>query len=518
MRSLFNFREIRETENKIINEIVPSLILMENAGRHAAEIILHIFPEPEDYEIYIITGKGNNAGDGFVIARHLLTGGYRVNLIMLADASELKGDARINHDVLIKLNFPNLTFCNIDSLHANCKILIIDAILGTGITGKPDEKFATAIRRINGLKNINSNLKVVSVDIPSGLYESCNYSDVIKADYTITMGALKSELLFGEAKEAAGKIFIADIGVGSEIFNTYNIYGKYVAEPVDIKAAFPRRKKHSYKYSNGKALIIGGSKGFSGAMIMSCISSLKAGAGAVFAAYPDCISAHFGRKLYEAIKTELESTAEGTISPDSLDSVKKLWSKADAVLIGPGISVHPATKSFIREVILKCPVTLVADADALTVLSEEPDLLLRRNNNSEIILTPHLGEFSRLSGYKIDEIKKNRLNIAVDFARRYNVNLILKSETSVSVTREGKLYVNMTGSEVLATAGSGDVLSGIVVSLLAQGCNVLNAMICANYIHGMTGLLYFKKRGNKQTAMQRDLIELIPEAITETIA
>ena len=263
--------------------------------------------------------------------------------------------------------------------------------------------------------------------------------------------------------------------------------------------------------------MIGGSKGLSGAVIMSSLAALKAGSGAVLAAYPRSITAHFSRKLNEVIKTELDETPDGSIAGDSYTKILKQLSKADAVLIGPGFSLNPETANFLFDVISNSTKLLVIDADALTLLAGNVEILKQRKSESEIILTPHLGEFSRLSGKTTDEINANRFEIVRDFAKEYNINVILKSETSLSCTSDGKIYINNSGNELLGSAGSGDVLSGIIVSLLAQSGNVITAMICGNYIHGMLADIYYDKYGNKQSASQQDLIKLIPAAVTEIL-
>jgi ADP-dependent NAD(P)H-hydrate dehydratase / NAD(P)H-hydrate epimerase len=336
----------------------------------------------------------------------------------------------------------------------------------------------------------------------------------VNADHTVTMGAIKTEMLFGEGKENCGEITIVPIGITEDLLNKYNTYGKYDITASDVKQIFPRRRKTSYKYSNGKALIIGGSKGLSGSVILSSLAALSSGAGAVLAAIPVSISAHFSRKMLEVIKTELDETSEGSIAGTSYERISKQIKKADAVLIGPGLSLNKETKSFLFELIEKCDKNLIIDADALTLIAEDPGILLKRNSKNGIILTPHIGEFSKLSGLKIEDITPDRFLAVREFSARYSVNVIMKSETSFACLKTGEIFINPTGNELLASAGSGDVLSGILVSLLAQTKDVKKAMICGNYLHGLAADIYAEKNGNKQTATQQELIKLIPRAIT----
>jgi NAD(P)H-hydrate epimerase len=402
----------------------------------------------------------------------------------------------------------------VNSVNKKTKTLVIDSILGSGVKGKLSEDFSAAITYLNKLKGKNKKLRIVSIDVPSGLMSGKQVNPVVDSDITITMGALKTELLYGEGKECAGDIFVIPIGVPDSYLNSYNTYNKYAVEYEDIAGLFPKRRKSSYKYSNGKALIIGGSAGLSGAVIMSSVSALKSGAGAVVAAIPESIASHFSRKLPDVIKELLEMTPEGSISGSSFKKISKRIDYADAVLIGPGISLNKETGSFVFEAIKKCSRNMVIDADALTVLAEDTNVLINREYNSDIILTPHIGEFSRLSGVSSEDILLDRFEVVRYFVSKYKVSVILKSETSFSCLGNREIYINTTGNESLGVVGSGDVLSGILVSLLAQTGDVYRTMICGNYIHGFCSDLYYEKYGNKQSASQQDFIKLIPKALT----
>ena len=528
MRPAFTFTEIREAERTIIEkEGIPSLILMENAGKNTFDVITSLYPDIAERTIVIVCGKGNNAGDGFVIARHFLINGIPVDVYNLSGPGELKNDALVNFEILVKLgsgicsmnniteNDPDILYTSLKKLKG--KALIIDALLGSGTKGSVKGIYEKVIEQINTLKHKNIKIDVISVDVPSGIGEGNTTGTVVDACHTISMGAVKTELLYGAGKENTGSLNVVSIGITNDCFERVNTYGKYLVEESDVQSLFPRRKKTSYKYSNGKSLVIGGSKGLSGAVIMSSLAALKAGSGAVLAAYPRSITAHFSRKLSEVIKTELDETPDGSIAGDSYTKILKQLSKADAMLIGPGLSLNEDTANYLFDVITNSPKPLVIDADALTLLAGNIEVLKQRKSASEIILTPHIGEFSRLTGKTTEEINANRFEIVRDFAKEYKVNVVLKSETSLSCTSDGKIYINNTGNELLGSAGSGDVLSGIIVSLLAQSGSVSTAMICGNYIHGMLADIYYDKYGNKQSASQQDLIKLIPAAITELL-
>jgi NAD(P)H-hydrate epimerase len=524
MKPAFTFDEIREIEKNIIySDNIPSGILMENAGKNSCDLLLEQFPNISDYVIYIICGKGNNAGDGYVLARHLIIKGIYAAIVQLVDPSELKGDALVNYNVLNNIlstadkgeiiSSYDLKFLGEKSL-AKSKILFVDAILGTGIKGKLDDKFSKAINSIKALRNLNKKMRIVSLDVPSGLMSGEQINPVINADITISMGTYKTELFFGEGKENSGDVFVVPIGIDDGLISKYDVYNRKIVELSDIKKIFPKRKKTSYKYSNGKVLIIGGSKGLSGAAAMSSLSALKSGAGGVVAAIPSSVSKIFDKKLFEIMTLELQETEEGTIAPNQFDKLKKRINWADSVLIGPGVSINEQTKEFVCKLITDCKKNLVIDADALTFLSSKIELLFNRKYNNEIIITPHLGEFSRLSGKSIEDIKANRFELLRNFAGKYRVNIVLKSETTAICLKNGEMYINSSGNQSLATIGSGDILSGIIVSLLAQTKDVYTALVCGNYLHGLCADLYSDKYGNKQTASPQDIIKLIPNAVT----
>jgi NAD(P)H-hydrate epimerase len=526
MRPVFTFNEIRAVENEIINrEGIPSIILMENAGRNSFDVIADELGNLDDFNIYIICGKGNNAGDGFTLARHMLIEGIEFKIVMLTPENQLKGDAAINYDILKKLtsDYQDIIYFGspaevIKGFRKSERVLLIDAVLGTGISGKLDETFANAINEINNIRDKYKNVMVVSLDIPSGLKSDEDDDPVIYADFTVSMGTIKSELLFGKGKIHSGyKIEIVPIGITDEIISAYNKYNKYFVDYEDVQELLPKRKKASHKYVNGKVLVVGGSKGLSGAAAMSSLSAVKAGAGGVAAAIPESISKIFTGKLYEIMTVILNQTESGTIAADSFSKLEKRLDWCDAVLLGPGISTNEGTKKFVRQVITDCSKNMVIDADALNIIAEDVSVLKNRKYKNEIILTPHLGEFSRLSGKSIEEITADRFKYIREFAYEYKVNIVLKSETSVSCVRNGDIYINPTGNETLAMAGTGDVLSGIMVSLLAQSGDVLTAMLCGNYIHGFCADIYKTKTGNAQSASPQDIIKLIPKAITDLL-
>ncbi|MEO6692757.1 MAG: NAD(P)H-hydrate dehydratase [Saprospiraceae bacterium] len=521
MKPIFSFNEVREAEKRIIEEQgVPSLLLMENAGKNSCEIILKQFPDLDNYKINIICGKGNNAGDGFVLARHLIIKGYHVTVVLITEPDSLKDDARINFELLFKQSLSKLIVISLyefkKNYNKNGKSLIVDAVLGTGIKRELESKFKDTIECVNKCGE-NSKTKVISLDVPSGLSSDGINETIVNADLTVTMGCMKTELMFGSGKENSGDIEIADIGIDETLFAKYNSYKKYITDHTDAPFIFPKRKKVSHKYSNGKVLFIGGSKGLSGAVMLSSISTLKSGAGAVAAGVPKSVYKLLGKKLFEVMMIELDENKDGTVSSNQSDKLKKRINWADCVLLGPGLSINDETKEFVKEIISNCEKNLVIDADGLNNLAEDLSVLKNRKTKNDIILTPHIGEFSRLAKVSVDEIEKNRFEIVRAFVSEYKVNLVLKSETTITCDINCNIFINPTGNESLATAGSGDVLSGIIASLFARSKDAKMAMLCGNYLHGLASDIYAQKKKNKQSATPRDIIEMIPEAISEVL-
>lgn len=525
MKPVFTFNGIREAEKKIIEKDgAPSLILMENAGKNAFDILCIKYPDIEDYSVYIFCGKGNNAGDGFVIARQMAVNGIDSVIVTVSDTNELSGDALVNFGLLHKLNTGKISFISFNEFLSfrqsplkKGKVLVIDAILGSGVKGELNETFSKAVTFLNTAKDQNKKLQIASIDVPSGLMSGKQINTVVNADITVTMAAVKTEMLYGEGKENCGEIFVAPIGITE---NTLENAGGFTGRIIgfeDIQVIFPKRRKSSYKYSNGRAILTGGSKGLSGALIMSAMAAIRAGSGGVSVAYPESLGSHFGRNLPDVTKLELEETAEGSISASAYTRLEQKIKKTDAVLLGPGISLNGETQNFVYDVIRNSEKPLVIDADALTLIADDVSILNQRKNNCEVILTPHIGEFSRLSGLSTEEITENRFEPVKDFAKKYNVNIVMKSETTFSCLANGEVYFNLTGNEALATAGSGDVLSGIIVSILSQTKSVKTAMLCGCYLHGMLADIYSEKYGNKQSAAQSDLVKLIPETVTRIL-
>ncbi|MBN1634114.1 MAG: NAD(P)H-hydrate dehydratase [Ignavibacteria bacterium] len=514
MRSVFFNTEILEAEKKIIeNNNIPSIILMENAGANSARFIKKFIFENNITKCILLSGKGNNAGDGFVIARHLSESKTEILILSMYPLKELKGDAFINYNILKNLNVPYFRISEISSLKEFKKILkdtkigkgilIIDAVFGVGFRGELDKHLRDIFNFLNTIKS----KKVIAVDTVSGLKDYNDSRDLLKADITISMSVNKFNSLFGKGRETSGKIETVDIGIPSWEFDRYNERNIYETEQNDMRDILPERNINSNKYSNGKLFILGGKKGFSGAVYLSSMSAMRTGCGAVIAGIPESINKILEIKTTEVITLPLPENKNKCITSKGIDLIREKIKWSDATLVGPGIGRDADTQELIIKILEEFDHKFIIDADGLNALKGKLDIFKKKNNKT--ILTPHYGEFSVLSGCSVDEIKKDIYKISTDFAKKYNVILVLKN--SPTIITDGKyFYINRTGRENLATIGSGDVLSGIISSVYSVTGDAVKSSVYGCYLHGKCGDNLFRKTGSSST-LAGDLIDFIPE-------
>lgn len=506
MKSIFFNDAILNVEKQIISGLgIPSIILMENAGANSAEYILKNYGELLKSGAVIIAGKGNNAGDGFVLARHLSINKIYVKVLMLYGEKELKGDALTNFLILKNLKSSGLKIVsckNVSDLRKEISPeikLLVDAVFGVGFKGEPDKKISSIISEINNLKD----KKIISLDTPSCLVNYNQEFNPVKSDVTLSMGARKFQSLFYKGKEYSGKIETIGIGIPQELFDKYNTEKMYLTELSDMKKLIPKRKFDSNKYTNGKVFIITGSPGLTGASYLSSMSALKSGAGAVIAGIPESLNEIMELKLTEVMTIPLKETGDSTISLSAFSEIKKKIRWSDVTLIGPGISRNEETAELIRKIIKEVNCRYIIDADGINAFKDNIALLKEK----EIIITPHYGEFSNLTGISVEDIKNNFYKIAKEFSDKYKIILLLKNAPSI-ITDGKRFVVNPTGKENLATAGSGDVLSGIIAGLFSVMKDPFNSAAAGAFIHGYCGDILYEKYGN-DGAIAGDLIDEI---------
>ena len=496
---LVSGRLMAEIDKFTIEKIgIPGAVLMENAGRGAfLEFMKDFAPEKQD-KFLIVCGKGNNGGDGFVIARYLKHYGFEnVKVVLLTNSENLKGDAKINYNIAKNFGVEIIEITDekkfSEFLNKNRFDFIFDAILGTGLKSEVKDFYRLIIEEINSYKATK-----IAVDIPSGL---CSERGIplgvaVNADATYTFGLKKIGLATCPGVLYAGEVKVIDISIPKEIpfeVNDFEITFEFARKIIKS------RPPYFHKGNFGHAVVLGGSVGFSGAVVMASKSALRSGCGLVTAVIPNQINEIFESSCIEAMSYPVNLKKFYDLS----DLIEFINTK-DAILMGPGLGRSSDAKNFLYELLLpRVSIPTVLDADALNIISE--NLFIFDKMNVPKIITPHPGEFSRLTGISIEEIQNNRVALSKEFAKKHNCIVVLKGYRTVIT--DGKLtYICPKGDDTLATAGSGDVLGGIIVSLLAQGYSPLNSAILGVYIHGITGEICKKKYGAEST-ISGDLIE-----------
>jgi ADP-dependent NAD(P)H-hydrate dehydratase / NAD(P)H-hydrate epimerase len=505
---------MQELDAKTINGIgIPSVVLMEKASQGAADFFAREFPLPRYRRVIVMAGKGNNGGDGLAAGRILAQKGYQVEFVLLTSPERLNPDPGINFQILKNLGLRYTVIQTDNQLEKIKEILachhpvdtfVIDAIFGTGLN-KPIRPglFSRVIQELN-----NSPFQIAAIDLPSGLSEQFLPREGIhvEADVTAALQSLKVAHLYPDGNKHCGKIQIIDIGIPYALIAKESYY-LHISEPGDFCHLLKKREIDAHKGTYGHSLTICGSLEKPGAGILSSFAVLKCGAGLCTAAVPP-----ENRTLPSSVHPEL-MTLVYEKNTDLLQRLKEF----NAILIGPGLGNHPETAEVVSLMVEHAAAPLVLDADALNVLDRERQTaLLKKNQRQPIILTPHPGEFSRLTGHTLSEIRKDRLGLCREFAREYNVYVILKGHHTLLATPGGRVYLNPTGNPGMATAGSGDVLSGMVTGLISQSLQhhpqdleyILQAAI---FIHGYAADLAVKETG-EISLTAADITRFIPHA------
>ena len=495
---------------------VPSLTLMENAGSAVAEFALDSYPHAKKFGI--ICGKGNNGGDGFVVARKLQQAGREVRLLLLADPAELHGDAATNFAKLQKNSTsretaPEKSNSSLIIFNAwgepafremfSCDILI-DAILGSGFRPPVGGLYAEAIAKINA-----ASAPVIALDIPSGADADVmgdQTGAVARADAIVTFTAPRPAHVFGNLTTRA--TVIAPIGSPPEaIESSLNLQ---VTTPEEIAQLIGPRPRDSNKGMYGHVLVVGGSLGKTGAAVMAGFSALRTGTGLVTVASPRSTLGIISGYHPELMTEPLRETEAGSISKEALQDFNRIAANKTVLAIGPGISRDPSTAEFVREVVTKSKIPIVLDADGLNAFEGQANLL--NGHGRTLVLTPHPGEMARLTGLNTAAIQRDRINVARSFAQDHQLILVLKGDRTIIANPDGEAWVNTTGNPGMATGGTGDILTGIVAGMIAQNSkSVFEAVLAAVYLHGLAGDIAEKSIG-EHSLVATDLIRVLPEA------
>ncbi len=514
MRTIVSAKEMRWCDEATIHKHgVPSLMLMENAGRGVAETAVRECGPPEGKRVLIFCGKGNNGGDGFVAARHLLIAGANVTVLMLSSARTLRGDARSNYDFLARLkksetgtlSIKPFSHLLLKTLHK--QDLIIDAIFGTGFSGEVREPSLSAIHWINSQR-----VPVLSVDIPSGVDGTSGIvvNTAVKASWTATFGLVKTGLLCNQGQDHVGTLKTIDIGISKTVSRSKSLK-TFLVEQEDVHRVLPQRPSTANKYSVGKVFVLAGAKGYTGAAYLCAMAALRAGAGAVMLGIPEAVYTVVARRLAEAIVKPLPSTKEGTIALNALGEIEEKLKWADVAVLGPGLSTNAETQEVIAAILRKHRGKMVVDADALRAVADI-GLAELRKLKGKFILTPHAGEYSRITGVPAKEIEANRIEMARTGSSQGKATIVLKGGPTATGIPDGSVYLNSTGNPGMATVGSGDVLAGIIAALWAQGVPQNSAAFAGVFLHGLAGDVARDIFGERSIIAQ-DLIDQLPAAM-----
>lgn len=503
--------EIREIDKATIEHYgLPGSALMENAGAAVAREVAAVLGGAGDKRICIFAGKGNNGGDGFVAARHLVNLGAKVKVFCLGEKASIAGDAKTYLNVLIQMNVDIMEItgerdwdkARIAATFADC---LVDAMLGTGFRGELTEAYALMADIIN-----RSGKRVVAIDIPSGIDADNGQVKglAVKAHHTVTFGLPKAGLFLYPGAAFAGKVTVVDIGIPAPLLTSLNIKQNAVTAAM-VRRMLPYRRPDAHKGINGRALVVAGSNGYTGAAALCASGAIRSGAGLVTLACAASIQPVLEMKLTEAMTKPLPEISGGAISLKAVPYLEELSDRCDVLAIGSGIGRHEETKAAVRELVRNAEKPLVIDADALIALAGHVDVV--QQSDSLAVLTPHPGEMGALTGLTPVQVNQDRMGVARRAAHQWGSIIVLKGAPTVVAFPDGEVFVNTTGNAGMATGGSGDVLTGVIAGLIAQGLSSHDAAVAGVYIHGLAGDI--AARSGMIGMAASDLLPAIPAAI-----
>ncbi|MEO0294248.1 MAG: NAD(P)H-hydrate dehydratase [candidate division WOR-3 bacterium] len=507
--SVFEIRKLDQAASEKYG--ILEMLLMENAGNAVFYVIEKEF-ETEKNKFLILAGGGNNGGDGMVVARKLFSNGASLQFFLLAEEEKLKGITKENFEILKKIGVPLKIKPNIREIKKAIEKsdIIIDAILGIGVSGEVSGIYKEVIELIN-----KSGKKIISVDIPSGINGDTGeiMGVAVKSDITVTFGLPKVGIFNFPGYEHWKRLFVSHISFPPQLYNDRSIKTE-INYPPPLKG----REKDTHKGSFGKCLFVAGSKKYLGAPYFSAISFLKAGGGLSYLATPSSISSFIGRRGKELVILPQKETERGSISTSNLKELIEFSKNVDLVVIGPGLSLVEETQELVRSLILEIKKPILVDGDGLTALKDNLRLLKKRKEPT--VLTPHPGEFVRLFGGETEEVKRNRIKIVREKASEYGCFIVFKGANSLIGCPNGEVFINLTGNPGMATAGSGDVLTGIIPAMLKAVASpkkmdsIKDSLKLGVFLHGLAGDIASEEKG-EEGITATDILNSIPLAIKE---
>ena len=503
--------QMRQLDRQAIEVVgLPSLVLMENAGRATYQVLRQEFPHLQG-PVAVVAGRGNNGGDGFVVARYLANDGFPVTVFLMGARDQVKGDARVNLDILAHLGVEVVEVLDDAGLEANiCRVahcrLIVDALLGTGLTGSVEGLLGRLIDRLNSFST-----PVLAVDIPSGLCADTGrpLGVAIKAKVTVTYGWPKIGQVVPPGRDYVGRLWQVDLSIPPALTQELPVE---LAEPQDLRALLPSRAFGSHKGTFGHLVVLAGSEGKTGAAALTAEGALRAGAGLVTVGVPASLNDILEVKITEAMTLPLPEAAGGrALGVEALSPLLDFLKDKSAVALGPGLGTLSETQELVRQLVRVLPQPMVIDADGVNALAGRPELV--KQAPGPRILTPHPGELARLLGCTPKEIQAARLTWARQAAEASGALIVLKGAQTVVADPQGRLSINPTGNPALASGGTGDVLTGLIGGFLAQGLSPWDAARLGVFLHGLAADYLAAESGRGLIA--GDLLTIFPEVLGE---
>ncbi len=486
---------------------METLLLMENAGAKIAQEIERIIAHLKVHKVFVVCGVGNNGGDGLVVARQLRSQFASLTIVvyLVGERKKMTKDTSFNWAVVRSLDIELREVYREDDLYLDKDALVVDALFGTGLKKPPEGIYAQVIERIN-----QSGAFVVAIDVPSGVDATCGQvlGRAVRANLTVTLGKVKQGLVQFPAREYVGCLKLVDIGIP-----LFGCFSSHLLEPEDVRKFLPRRTWDAHKISAGVVGIIAGSGAMLGAGILATWGSYAVGAGMVVWPLPEDLALLVKGAVPEMVNIVLprRSVLDGWhYSFADFKSIQEgiQARKCQSLVIGPGLGMHRGTGFFVERLLESVPQRGVLDADALNVVAT--NRVYWKSKLSGWVCTPHAGEMARLLGTSLEEVNQDRVSACQEGARYFGSITVLKGAATVIASPQGEVVINPTGGPILATAGSGDVLSGIIAGFMAQGLGGWESALCGVFLHGLAGDLW--GREGKKSIIARDIVEKLPEA------
>ncbi len=513
-------KQSREIDKRAIEEFgIPGIVLMENAAFQTHKIIEKLYPSA--IKVLILAGHGNNGGDGLALARIFHSSGKEAEVLLFGDEHNLSFDAKQNLYIIEKLQIP-FVFLNSSTEEADCRRLIrdtlsradvvADALLGTGLSKPLEGHFKIAVEILNDLSYLSARkIPVISLDIPSGISgeNGSVLGAAVYASDTIAFGYPKIGHFFYPGKMHTGKLHVVPISLPPDSAEALGV-SVFTLDEGEAALKLKKRLPWGHKGTFGKVAVIAGSTGMTGAACLTASAALKSGAGIVTVAVPSTLNPILENKLTEVMTYPLKDTGHGTLSRDCISDLQAFLADKDVLAIGPGLGREDDIYDILEYILTKQSIPIVLDADGLNHISKNLRLLI--DCKASVVITPHPGEMTRLTGMTAEEISARPVETASEFAKKTGAIVLLKGATSIVANPEGEIYINNTGNNGMATAGSGDVLTGIIAGLIAQKYEPFDAAVLGVFIHGLAGDEAARGKG-QDSLMAGDILEDMPSAI-----